>query len=389
MEETELYQLVFTGKSNKFQNIEKIVEDESKFSVVIAKQLSHLRICGTPFPNIDEFIDTMIRDLRGKNYLAYVRSWEKILTLAALSKDSGRFKKIYDEILEHIKKLNFTTDNENDTTRRLQIQVRRNLKKYLDLSVSITLALLSKEEKQEYNIIFEDKYATNFHEDIQLFREGNLIRHHYVAFPLLNYIKGFEGNLALVDVFNTIELNQNNIELDENKIEKTPRFIHSHELQLYYLLRQIILNESSCPESYIEKAIQKSEEISHFFRKGNIKIAPKRDQTLELDLYPIHIEVKTAEENDYSKIRIGLANLNVDEGTLEKSYEPLESPDISLERWLKISNLLNTTKKEKCDLLIFPECSIPYMWLTELTRWVREHQIGIIFGMEYLYRKNI
>ena len=56
---------------------------------------------------------------------------------------------------------------------------------------------------------------------MRLWRESNLIRHHLVAIPLLNYTD-FEGNLAAPT--STIR-----VAIDEWKVANSPRFVHFDE----------------------------------------------------------------------------------------------------------------------------------------------------------------
>ncbi|MCF3651772.1 hypothetical protein [Synoicihabitans lomoniglobus] len=37
----------------------------------------------------------------------------------------------------------------------------------------------------------------------------------------------------------------------------------------------------------------------------------------------------------------------------------------------------------RIDLLILPEVSVPHAWATFITRWAREHQIGVVCGLEH------
>jgi len=43
---------------------------------------------------------------------------------------------------------------------------------------------------------------------------------------------------------------------------------------------------------------------------------------------------------------------------------------------------------QKIDLLVLPEVSVPHRWATFLTRWSKDHQIGLICGLEHRIDKN-
>jgi hypothetical protein len=55
----------------------------------------------------------------------------------------------------------------------------------------------------------------------RLWRNSNLIRHHLVAIPLLNYTN-YEGNLAA-------PAEANGLVIDNRKVSNTPRYVHFDE----------------------------------------------------------------------------------------------------------------------------------------------------------------
>jgi hypothetical protein len=87
---------------------------------------------------------------------------------------------------------------------------------------------------------------------------------------------------------------------------------------------------------------------------------------------------------------------SIDQGfpkDIEKSY--LDTPNTSIKRIKKLSQLLNDVLTHgvrhpelRAHLLVLPEVSVPHSWATFLTRWAREHQIGIICGLEHRIRKG-
>ncbi|KDN11543.1 hypothetical protein BGI40_03945 [Snodgrassella communis] len=45
--------------------------------------------------------------------------------------------------------------------------------------------------------------------------------------------------------------------------------------------------------------------------------------------------------------------------------------------------MLNSAIKEKADIFVLPEVSIPVSWLPFMVTFARRHQIGLIFGLEH------
>lgn len=90
----------------------------------------------------------------------------------------------------------------------------------------------------------------------------------------------------------------------------------------------------------------------------------------------------------HEKIRIAIGHMAVDVSDVEKSF--LGTPNISPKRFKKLSQLFNdvirhgvTHSKQHVHLLILPEVSLPHSWATFVARWAREHQIGVICGLEH------
>ncbi|MDV0443499.1 hypothetical protein [Methanorbis rubei] len=432
-QDTGMHQLVFAdGSTHKLRNLKKLMVDNSKFSITLSKQLSHISLCSKPIPKIDEFTKNMFRDLRGNNYLTYTRVWEKVFCLLLFSKKEEQIQeacKMYDELLGQISRLECAYDfgnkksrskNENNLFGELKKRLLSTLIQYLKLSVAIPLSLFSEKDRKERAGRFSDiseLYSPKNINSIDInglnaladrFRSTNLFPQQYVIYPLLNYLKEYDGDLLDIDVFNTDLLK--NPELDAGKLDLSPRFIHLYEYQLFYALSSLKTehNLTDCPAGnpnafdceelkccYMQKA--NHEFLLKTFKGwadssfSNVKISslPSVQFTDMKVVHPTKITITSDDSRDpkmKGKIRIGLANLRISEERYEKCHAPQElAPDISLERWLEISRVLNAAVDDKCDLVIFPECAIPHYWLPKLAQWSKQHQIGLIFGLEYVF----
>ncbi len=89
----------------------------------------------------------------------------------------------------------------------------------------------------------------------------------------------------------------------------------------------------------------------------------------------------------HSEIRIAIANMPVSQLDIESSF--LGKPNLSRERLKAFTTLLNQISKcridgkQRVDLLVFPELSIPYDWEATLVAWARKHRIGVVGGLEH------
>lgn len=90
----------------------------------------------------------------------------------------------------------------------------------------------------------------------------------------------------------------------------------------------------------------------------------------------------------HSSIRVALGHVHVDPEDIKMSY--LGEPNCSVQRLRKLNQLLNDVlrhgsrhKEQKIHLLVLPEVFIPHSFASYITKWSREHQIGIVCGLEH------
>ncbi|MCB1062777.1 MAG: hypothetical protein KDN20_07645, partial [Verrucomicrobiae bacterium] len=87
-------------------------------------------------------------------------------------------------------------------------------------------------------------------------------------------------------------------------------------------------------------------------------------------------------------LRVAIGHLTVDEKNIEDSF--MGSPNVSRQRKKVLSELLNDVVKhgvrhpeQQVDLLVLPEVSVPHRWAMFITQWAKQHQVGVICGLEH------
>lgn len=90
----------------------------------------------------------------------------------------------------------------------------------------------------------------------------------------------------------------------------------------------------------------------------------------------------------HSGLRVAVGHLIVDEKDIEGSF--MGAPNVSRHRKKLLSELLNDVVKhgvhhpeQRVHLLVLPEVSVPHRWATFITRWAKDHQVGVICGLEH------
>jgi hypothetical protein len=90
----------------------------------------------------------------------------------------------------------------------------------------------------------------------------------------------------------------------------------------------------------------------------------------------------------HSRIRVAVGHIAVNEKNIKASY--LGKPNVSRKRHQMLSALLNdvvehgvTHPEQRTDLLVLPETSVPHRSASFIAHWARNHQIGVICGLEH------
>lgn len=87
-------------------------------------------------------------------------------------------------------------------------------------------------------------------------------------------------------------------------------------------------------------------------------------------------------------LRVAIGHLIVEERNIECSF--MGAPNVSRQRKTLLSELLNDVVKhgvrhpeKRVDLLVLPEVSVPHKWASFITKWAKNHQVGVICGLEH------
>ena len=96
--------------------------------------------------------------------------------------------------------------------------------------------------------------------------------------------------------------------------------------------------------------------------------------------------IKVSSKDNLEKVRIGVASVNF-YTSLNKVLSG--NQELSFERKEIIVSILNEAKKNKVNILIFPEISIPFQWLKLLNEFARKNDIVVTGGLEHLCCYNL
>lgn len=220
----------------------------------------------------------------------------------------------------------------------------------------------------------------------------------------------------------------------------SPRFLHLHELILYNISLNMSKGKILQGTEYIKDAITdfryinklhsnnddyddicfSIQEIKKYFDNNEFiqrinQLEPYKkyditniiDQITKLNTYSYDkINKYKFSKNDYllnqresniniidvkgnkklEKLKLAIVNMKVSGDDIDLSFS--KTPNLHSSRIQNISYLLNQSVKNKADIIIFPEVSIPYQWINSISRFAMKHNVAIVCGLEHIIYEN-
>lgn len=425
------YHLVFDGTEGKIRTLKDYKEDRYGLSVFLANRIFAALRRSKKVDKLET--DKLLKLFKGLNNLEHFRLWEKVFTFFLVNDNKEGFILFYKHTLLQIKKLN--KNNRIQNSEIIYNNVADSLMAYFDISVEMSLSLnpeFIKFKSKEYLDleIFQNTYKEElyFKNNISLllpgsfynykFRTCNLIRHHYVAHPLLNYTNAYgNSRLNLVDrnLPNSKEVTSK-LEFSESKQKLSPRLVKFWEcciaISSFTLLRRSsdffelgderyqytrIFNNSEFDdpqepnnESFIlEQAFNLYTKInaSHFpANPPNIDDFFMREKkcltppTGERDVKVNELHINKVQKFE-DKPSISIANTQIKLSNIELSIKG--KPNLSEQRYLSFTKLLKESRKAEANIFILPESSVPYEFVSSLAKYSEKNQMAIIAGLEH------
>lgn len=420
------YHLVFDGSDGKIRTLKDYKENRYGLSVFLANRIfAALR---TSKKNSQEETDKLLKLFKGLNDLEHFRLWEKIFTFFLVNNNQDGFVSFYKHTLLQVKKLN--NEQKIQGSKITNLDVASSLLRYFDIALEMTLALhpefISAGSKAYKDLeIFHNTYQGEvlFWNNITLttpgayyiyrFRISNLIRHSYVAHPLLNYTKaGGWDKLNLVN--NSLPTTAETIDkldfVDASKL-LSPRMVKFWECCIAVSTKLLLkdsksflgevderyqytslFNNCGIDESFIlNMAFQLYNEINeHHFAttrpilsdifKRQYKSISTTNGEKEVEVNELHIG-SSVDEVFKSNPLIAIANTQVKEKNIEASVRG--RPILNNERYLTFAKLLKESRVEGADIFVLPEFSVPYEFVPSLSKYSERNQMAIIAGLEH------
>ncbi|MFZ4580264.1 MAG: hypothetical protein ACOYOB_17920, partial [Myxococcota bacterium] len=201
------YDLLYDGSVNKFRSVQGLAENRFELSKHLSKQtLLHLATESGPAPHDTAGISKFFR---GSCAIEYFELWESVLTYFEVLGDSQAARLFVRRVAQELGRIEYDGDP------RITTELKRGLELHLAWSVAMARALI---EPGGGHPDDGDSVTVAL---TKLLRDANLLRHHYVCTPLLNYTSynssftSFRPEAAQT--------------FDPEKISRSPRFVNFDE----------------------------------------------------------------------------------------------------------------------------------------------------------------
>lgn len=230
------YNLMYDGSVNKFRSVKAVAENRWELAGHLAKQIQlHLMTEGIVNKGLK---DDLFRFFKGRNAIEYWDMWERVISFLVVAGDAKSAEFFRQAICGEIMKVKYKSQNERSTRGRSQISrgLQQALKNHLELCMELGTAVIGKTRSRSNDAIL-------------LWRKSNLIRHHLVAIPLVNYTS-YDDNLSS-------PWSASGLVIDPQKANNSPRFVHFDECLEFV--------ESGCTNDSEQDSVTRANEIYRLF----------------------------------------------------------------------------------------------------------------------------
>lgn len=386
--DNEAFSIQYSESINKLRSIKEYKEDKygaSKFlahKIFLACQLNHSG-SNKERKELEKSNQQILTFFKGRTCISFSSLWEKVATYFIINKDEKLLNRFVKQTLGTIDKVTST----KLTVHQLALY-KNDLKELLLLSVANPLAL---------NVYFGVKefgdYTNKCLEAARAIRFSNMFRHNIVGVMGINYTTSLYN-----DQVNLYQYGAPIGEFDDHyAVYLSPRFVHYDEINVVAINKTLSSDLQEVDSVDIDRFI--SEKSDKFYWKVNhewidlfgsgtytkqilYEISPFRDGNGVNDSM-LYVKINESAESRTCNKRIGIVNMKVPQLNIDNSM--WDKPILTTERRNELFQILNMAIKERCEMLVLPELSVPFQWLETLVSQCKRHDIAIITGLEYYH----
>ena len=384
--ENEAYELQYTDSPNKIRNINAFKANNYGISKYLAKKINLAAFISESKEDKDKDRQTanqIVALVKGSVAIGMHYLWEKVITYFVIKEDASHLNNLLKQLKTAIAWLRIPDNKEREN------RLKDDMMKMLDAAIIYAFAPVPTFlDKLKEGIINIDSNAV-----IQ-FRKANMTRHSRFGTSALNY----------TELITKVELNlykKDKMPIDANHVKVnifywlSPRFVYYYELYMPVLLCSLD------PDDGILKLNKVNEKTRSLYWQLNfvwmkmfdlsVGITPKlfdtathsSDKVLEIGAYEV-IKNGLSEEHVYKDCdkTIGIVNMKVESTNYVSSLN--SNPVLSKTRSVALNRILDESDRQKCEVLVLPEQSVPFQWIELLATQSQRKKMAIVSGLEYV-----
>ena len=219
------YELLYEGSVNKFRSVKGVAENRFELAKHLARQtILHLMTEDPPDRTVSQGLQKFFK---GRSAIEYFDLWERVFTLLGIAGDKVTSRAFLKQLKSEIPRV---CHGDARVTEKLVA----NLDQHLKLAIALSDAVC--EEDIGLSGLLDDAPSEEF-------RRANLIRHHFVRAPLLNYTT-YTGPLSERTLMEPCKIS-------EDKLAWSPRFLNFDECMLLAYSGNVVL-DGATPFEYAE-----------------------------------------------------------------------------------------------------------------------------------------
>ena len=377
------YKALYSKEEDHLKGLIGVTENKREIINFLDSHIVANKLCG--FNNSTDIYYKIKSIFKSFNILRFYSFWHKIYEYLFINnrlKEALELKEIIDlEIVVISNKADLEVENQ-----RYRKSIIKSLEEYNNICFDLGKAPTLSFQKIEIENTLVNVFLPSMCEETlaHRFKVTNIFNHDLVVWPLINY-SNYHGSF----VDHNEVLVSTSLSIDEDKVKYSPRFINFDEVQLLKLLESINsspkINENEYTFDFKEWFKGCKDAYQYGFTLDSIEV--KTNLNLSRNSVKV-VDVNLPDNSRLGEVGIGIANIRVDESDIYKNLRHDQTHNISIKRWNKLKNILESAKKNECDLLVLPEVSVPVLWLPYIISFSRTRNIGIIFGLEHWVSDN-
>lgn len=200
------YELLYEGSANKFRSVKGVAENRYELAKHLARQtILHLLTDDPPDRKVTRGLQKFFK---GRSAIEFYDLWERVFTLLGIAGDRVTIRTFSKQLKTEISRI-------SSEKIEVEVQLIQDLSSHLELSTAMADAVCS-----------DDAGLSDLVKGIhsETLRRANLLRHHYIRRPLLNYTT-FTGPLST-------RAPRKAVKPDLRKMKYSPRFVNFDECML-------------------------------------------------------------------------------------------------------------------------------------------------------------